>query len=538
MRQLASSLEAVDPAVLSEQREGMLALIDRVKELEDRIVARSDSERARFEKRGQLLPRERLVELFDPGAPVLELSRLAGLGLHDDDGEDEVLGGALIAEIGFIHGVRVMAICNDSAIKGGATFPWGLRKCLRAQEIALANRLPVVMLVESAGANLNYQSEVFVEGGKRFFNMARLSAAGVPQVAVVYGSSTAGGAYVPGMAEYTIMVRKNAHVFLAGPPLLLAATGEIAGEEELGGAEMHARIAGTAEFIAEDDRHATAIARSVVQSLGWPVDRPLGPGGEQPKLSVDELASIVPIDVKKPLDLREVIARIVDASKYLEVKAEYGPNMFCGFAEIEGQGVGIIGNNGPIESPEAAKTAQFIQMCTQARKPLVFLQNTTGFMVGKDAERSGIIKHGAKMIQAMSNAPIPRITVIIGASFGAGNFAMCGRAFAPDFIFSWPNSRIAVMGGAQAARVMEIVAARKAKRSGTDVSSGEFADRRNEILERFDRESTALYATARLWDDGIIDPRDTRRILAFCLATCATGRQTEVQPITFGVSRF
>jgi len=531
-------LAEFEPEILERQREGMLALVGEVRNLESRIVERSESERDRFSMRKQLLPRERVAALFDPGMPALELSPLAGLGLQDDDGTTDVMGGALIAQIGFVEGVRVMAICNDSAIKGGATFPWGLRKCLRAQEIALANRLPVVMLVESAGANLNYQAEVFVEGGKRFYNMARLSAAGVPQIAVVYGSSTAGGAYVPGMADYTIMVRGNAHVFLAGPPLLLAATGEVASEEELGGAEMHARVAGTAEFLAENDAQATVIARSVIASLNWPVQPPLGPGGDLPSYPIEDLAAIMPLDAKKPADIREVVARVVDGSRYLEVKPEYGPNMFCAFAEIEGQGVGVIGNNGPIESQEAAKTAQFIHMCTQGMKPIVFLQNTTGFMVGSAAEQSGIIKHGAKMIQAMSNAPVPRITVIVGSSYGAGNFAMCGRAFNPDFIFAWPNSRIAVMGGEQAARVLEIVAERKARRNGHEPDRERLAVQRREVVERFERESAPLFATARLWDDGIIDPRDTRRVLAFCLATCLGGKRTPVQPITFGVSRF
>jgi len=519
-----------------EQRQEMLRLTSNVEALERKVAARSASQAERFRKRGQLLPRERLALLFDPGEPQIPLSALAGLGMHDDDGENEVLGAALIVRIGIVEGVRVMAICHDSAIKGGATSPMGLAKFLRAQEIALQNRLPIVMLVESAGANLTYQSEMFVQGGRRFFNMARLSATGIPQIAVVHGSSTAGGAYIPGMSDYTIMVRHKAKIFLAGPPLLKAATGEIATDEELGGVDMHASVAGTTEFVAENDAHAVSIARSVVAQLGWPKAQPFGPGGPEPLYAADEIAGVVPPDYRKPYDIKELVIRLVDGSETLDFKPGFGSNMYCGMAEIEGMPCAFIGNNGPIQAAEAAKTAQFIQLCTQARKPIVFLQNTTGFMVGVEAERSGIIKHGAKMLQAVANTPVPKITLVVGGSFGAGNFAMCNRSYEPRFIFAWPNSRVAVMGGDQATRVLEIIAERK--NGKVDESKKDRrAQQRAEILERYDRESTALYATARLWDDGIIDPRSSRRVLALCLAVCRDADNRQLAPITFGVGR-
>jgi geranyl-CoA carboxylase beta subunit len=536
---MPSSASLIDRSsdIFSRQRQEMLDLVSEVETLERKIEARSASRTERFRKRGQLLPRERLALLFDPGEPQLPLSALAGLRMYDDDGEEEVLGAALIVRVGIVHGVRVMAICHDSAIKGGATSPIGLAKFLRAQDVAMQNRLPIVMLVESAGANLTYQSEMFIQGGKRFFNMARLSAAGIPQIAVVHGSSTAGGAYIPGMSDYTIMVRNKSKMFLAGPPLLKAATGEIADDEELGGALMHSTVAGTVEFVAEDDGQAVEIARSIVANLGWSAAEPLGPGGPPPLHDVEELAGVVPPDYRQPYDIKEIVIRLVDRSETVDFKPGFGANMLCCMAEVEGMPCAFIGNNGPIQAAEAAKTAQFIQLCTQARKPIVFLQNTTGFMVGVEAERSGIIKHGAKMLQAVANTPVPKITLVVGGSFGAGNFAMCNRSYEPRFIFAWPNSRVAVMGGDQAIRVLDII--REQKSDGPIEASDQAAldQQRQEILERYDRESTALYATARLWDDGIIDPRDSRQVLAFCLATCRDAEKRPLAPITFGVGR-
>ncbi|WP_342641798.1 acyl-CoA carboxylase subunit beta [Rhodoligotrophos ferricapiens] len=528
----------IDPAseTFATQREAMLALIAEVDALENKVRARSELARARFEERGQLLPRERLARLFDRGSPILSLTPLAGLGMHDDDGVENVLGGSVIAQIGFVNGTRVMAIANDSAIKGGATMPMGLKKYLRAQEIALANRLPVVLLVESAGANLAYQAELFAEGGRRFYNMAKLSAAGIPQVAIVHGSCTAGGAYLPGMSDYCIMVRGRAKVFLAGPPLLKAATGEIADDEELGGADMHGMVAGTAEFLADNDAEAIEIARNVIGSLGWQ-ERPASQNWQEPLYSPDELAGVVPTDYRKRYDVREVVARLVDGSDFLEFKKDFGSQIFCGFAAIEGMQCGLIGNNGPIFPEAAVKAAQFIQLCSQARKSIIYLQNTTGFMVGRDAERAGIIKHGAKMIQAVSNAPVPSITLLIGGSFGAGNFGMCGRSYDPRFIFAWPNSRISIMGAEQAATVMEIVTEQKLARKGRTPDPERMAATRVAIIQKVEAESTALAATGRMWDDGIIDPRDSRRVLAFCLRTCHEAEARQLQPITFGAAR-
>lgn len=530
----------IDPnsEVFASQRAAMLGLVERVRALESRNRARSERERARFEARGQLLPHERVEQLLDRGASYLDITPLAGLGMHDDDGESEVLGGGVIARIGFVAGVRCVVLANNSAIKGGATMPMGLKKYLRAQEIALRNRLPVVMLVEAAGANLAYQSEMFVEGGARFFNMARLSAAGIPQVTVVHGSSTAGGAYIPGMSDYVIMVRGRAKVFLAGPPLLRAATGEVADDESLGGAQMHATVSGTAEFLAGNDVEAIDLARQIVEGLGWNRGMPAtATAWPEPALSADELAGVVPTDYQRTYDAREVIARLVDGSEFLDFKTGFGPQIVAAFGDVEGIPCGFIGNNGPIVPDAAAKATQFIQLCSQARKPIVYLQNTTGYMVGVESERAGMIKHGAKMIQAVSNAPVPSITFLIGGAFGAGYFGMCGRGYEPRFLFAWPNARISVMGAEQAATVMEIIATEKAHRAGVEPDGARLAASRREIMERIESESTALFATARVWDDGIIDPRDTRRVLAFCLRTCEEARHRELQASSFGVAR-
>jgi geranyl-CoA carboxylase beta subunit len=532
-------VSTIDPGseTFLENRRAMLALQSEVATLERKVVNRSASMQSRYDERRQLLPRARLARLFDRGAPVLNLTPLAGLGMHDDDGKDNVLGGAVIAQIGFVNGTRVVALANDSAIKGGATTPMGLKKYLRAQEIALENRLPVVLLVESAGANLAYQTELFAEGGRRFFNMARLSAAGIPQIAIVHGSSTAGGAYLPGMADYCIMVRGRAKVFLAGPPLLKAATGEIATDEDLGGAQMHGTVAGTAEFLVDNDAEGVDRAREIVASLGWSVPLALQPQWNEPVYPPDELAGVVPVDYRKRYDVREVVARLVDGSEFIDFKPGFGEQIFCGFAAIEGIQCGLIGNNGPIFPDAAAKATQFIQLCSQVRKPIIFLHNTTGYMVGRDVEHAGMVKHGAKMIQAVSNAPVPKISLLIGGSFGAGNFGMCGRSYNPSFIFAWPNSRISIMGGEQAAAVMEIVTSQKLAKEGKTPDAELMASRREKIISQVDTDSSALAATGRMWDDGIIDPRDSRRVLAFCLASCRDSAHRELQPLTFGVSR-
>lgn len=520
-------------------REQMLTLVAEFRSLEQKVRDRSNSQKERFRKRGQLLPRERIALLLDKDSPWLELGTLAGLGMHDDDGKDDVLGAASIVGIGYVCGIRVMVGASDSAIKGGTTAPMGLKKNLRAQQIVLENKLPFIHLVESGGANLIYQSEIFVEGGRGFKQQARMSALGIPQITVVHGSSTAGGAYLPGLSDYVIMVKKRAKVFLAGPPLLKAATGEVANDEELGGAEMHTMVSGVAEYLAEDDADGIRLAREIFAKLPWNEQLPMIPkrSFKEPRYSPEELCGVVPVDYRRPYDVREVIARLIDGSDWLDFKPLYGPHTVCGHAMIEGWPVGIISNNGPIDADGATKAAQFIQLCCQSNTPLIYLQNTTGYMVGREAEQSGIVKHGSKMIQAVANATVPQITIHIGASFGAGNYGMCGRAYDPRFIFAWPNNRVAVMGGEQLAKVMSIVTEEKQKREGKPVDMAKLAATEKSIRDRIDRESTALFATARLWDDGLIDPRDTRKVLAFCLSICREADLRPLKPSTFGVGR-
>ena len=520
-------------------RAAMLELIREFRALEEQVRKTSNSKKDQFVKRGQLLPRERVALLLDRGSPLLELSTLAGLGMHDDDGKENVHGGGVIDGIGYVEGVRCMISASDSAIKGGTTAPMGLKKKLRSQEIALKNKLPTIHLVESGGANLNYQAQIFVEGGQGFRNQARMSAAGIPQINVVHGSSTAGGAYLPGLSDYVVMVRGRAKVFLAGPPLLLAATGEVATDEALGGAEMHATISGVADYMAADDADAIRIAREIVARLRWNDGLPSPPRREyrEPRYDPDELCGVVPVDYRKPYDVREVIARLVDDSEFLDFKPLYGVHTVCGQAEIEGQACALIGNNGPIDADGAPKAAQLIQIIWQAGTPRVFQQNTTGFMVGTEAEQRGIVKHGSKMIQAVSNATVPQLTLHIGASFGAGNYGMCGRSFDPRFIFAWPNNRIAVMGGEQAGRVLAIVAEQGARRAGRPVDHALLKAQEDKVIAQFEAESTALFATARLFDDGLIDPRDSRKVLAFCLSVCREAEVRTLEPNTFGVAR-
>ena len=531
----------VDPQSESFQRERaqMLALIDSFRTLEDRVRNTSNSQEAKFRARKQLLPRERIALLLDRGSSWLEFSTLAGFRMHDDDGKKNVLGGGIICGIGVVSGIRCVVIASDSAIKGGTITPMGMKKSLRAEAIALENKLPVVRLVESGGANLMYVGEVFVEAGRGFANQARLSARGIPQVCVMHGHSTAGGAYLPGMSDYVIMVRGRAKAFLAGPPLLKAATGEIATDEELGGAEMHCSMSGVAEYLAEDDADGIRIARDILARLPWNERLPVRAEKpwKEPRYPIEQLAGVVPTDLRQPYDMREVLARVIDDSDFLDFKPLYGSSTVCGHGAIEGHPSGFIGNNGPIDPQGATKATQFIQLCCQSGTPIVYLQNTTGFMVGKEVEQVGMIKHGAKMIQAVANATVPQITIMTGSSFGAGNYGMCGRAYEPRFLFSWPHSRIGVMGGEQAATVMRIVTEEKMAKAGKEPSAEAMATMKSEILARFDIESHSLFATARLWDDGIIDPRDTRRALATTLAVC---REAGLRPLlsnTFGVAR-
>ncbi len=514
----------------------LLAQVEQFRGLERAVIAHSAQQSEKFERRGQILPRERIARLLDRGAPFLELSTLAGWRMHDDNGEDRVMGGGSIAGIGVVSGKRALVCANDSAIKGGTISPMGLRKSLRAQEIARENKLPLIYLVESGGANLLYQSEMFVEGGRSFANQARLSAAGIPQIAVVHGSSTAGGAYLPGLSDYVILVKGKSKIFLAGPPLVKAAIGEEASDEDLGGADLHASATGLGEFLARDDAHALQMARELMAKLKW--DRiPRREKGAAPKYDAEELLGVVPVSEREPYDVREIIARIVDGSDFLDFKRDYGAETVCGFAAIDGFEVGVLGNNGAIMPDGSTKAAQFIQLCDQAGMPLIFLQNTTGYMVGREAERAGAVKHGSKMIQAVANARVTKLTVIVGGSYGAGNYGMCGRGFDPRFIFSWPNARIAVMGGPQAAKVMEIITRAKFEKSAQGVNEPVLKQMSDAIKRQLDRESTALYATARLWDDGIIDPRDTRKILSLCLAIAAEGDARALNPNAFGVAR-
>jgi len=521
-----------------QRRADMLKVIAEFRGIEKKVCEKEQQAQEKFEKRGQLLPRTRLALLLDPGAPFLELSTLAGYKMHDDkDGSGA--GGGTIAGIGYVSGVRCLVSCSNSAIKGGTISPAGLQKTQRLQEIAAENKLPLISLAESGGANLMYQSEIFIHGGRLFANQARLSAQGIPQITVVHGSSTAGGAYLPGLSDYVVMVKKKAKVFLAGPPLLKAATGEIATDEELGGAEMHGSIAGTAEFLAEDDRDGIRIGREIVDSLGWNENQPLMVKKEvqEPLYEMEELLGIVPTDFKKHYDVREVIARLVDASAFLEFKADYDSFTICGHAKLEGQTCGIIGNNGPITAKGATKAAQFIQLCCQSKTPIIYLQNTTGYMVGKDAEQSGIIKHGSKMLQAVANATVSQITIVIGGSYGAGNYGMCGRGLSPRFIFSWPNASIGVMGAEQAAQVMSMVTLGKMARLGQKPDMESIKAMENQIINRMREESSALFGTAHLWDDGIIDPRDTRKVLAFVLSISREADIRQLQPSSFGVAR-
>ena len=530
------------------RRAGMLDLLGQVRALEQRTRAKSEASRARFEQRGQLLPRERVALLLDAGAPFLELSTLAGYGMDTEDLARSVPGGGVICGIGFVSGVRCMVVVSDAGIDAGALQPMGLDKLLRAQELALENKLPYVQLVESAGANLlSYRVEDFVRGGATFRNLARLSAAGLPVVTVTHGSSTAGGAYQTGLSDYIILVRDRSRAFLAGPPLLKAATGEIATEEELGGAVMHTSVSGLGDYLAEDDRDALRLAREILAKIAWhrattpAAAQALGPRAfKPPRLDADELLGLMPLDGRRPVDMREVIARIADDSDFLAFGENYGSATLCGHFQLEGWPVGVISNNGPIDSAGAAKATHFIQACCQSRTPLLYLQNTTGFMVGRAHEEAGIIKHGSKMIQAVTNASVPQITLHCGASFGAGNYGMCGRGFQPRFCFSWPNARTAVMGAEQAAQTMRTVteAAMRRKSQGQgEVDTAQLDALEQRIVQRFDSQMSVLRTSALLLDDGVIDPRDTRAVLAFVLAVCREAEHRQPQPLQFAVAR-
>jgi len=535
----------IDPQseAFASNRAHTLRTLAEVRALEQRTRDRSAQSRPLFEKRGQLLPRDRIALLLDPGSNYLELSTLAGYGLDHPDLARCIPGAGVITGIGTVSGTRCIVVASDAGIEAGSIRAMGLEKMLRAQHLALENRLPFVHLVESAGANLlRYKVEGFVRGGAIFRNLARLSAAGVPVLTVVHGSSTAGGAYMPGLSDYVIMVRGRARAFLAGPPLLKAATGEIASEEELGGAEMHTAVSGLGEYLAQDDADGIRLARDVLQRLQWsrhltsPTQQTARPA-PPPRLDAQELLGILSPDGRKPADMREVIARIVDDSDFLEFKSLYGPATVTAHAAIEGQSVGIITNNGPLDPDGANKATHFIQACCQSGTPLLYLQNTTGYMVGQAYERGGMIKHGSKMIQAVSNATVPQFTVMCGSSFGAGNYGMCGRGYEPRFLFSWPNARTAVMGGEQAATTMRIVAEAGAKRKGLAIDEAALAAQERTIIDTFERQQSAIVTSSLMLDDGVIDPRDTRAVIGLCLGLSDEAARRTLRPMQFGVAR-
>ncbi|TKB50505.1 acyl-CoA carboxylase subunit beta [Ferrimonas sediminicola] len=516
-------------------RSAMEQALERVQQAIALVEDAAESTRPRYQARNMLMPRDRLSLLLDRDAPFLELGSLAGYRM-DDDRDGRGAGGGCIAGLGRIRGIPCVVVVDNFAVKGGTVSPMGLKKKLRMQQIALENHLPLVTLAQSGGANLNYAAETFVEGGRAFANQARLSAAGIPQLTLVHGSATAGGAYQPGLSDCVIMVRGQATMYLAGPHLLKAATGEVADDESLGGAEMHLGQAGSGEYLAEDDRDAIRQARALLPLLAQRFLLPSHPPGQPPRYPAEELLAIVPGDPRRPYDVREILARLADDSGFIDFKTGYDRQTVCGHMALDGQALGVIGNNGPITAQGAAKAAQFIQLCQQGDLPLLFVHNTTGFMVGTRAEQSGIIKHGSRLIQAVANATVPKLSLMVGGSYGAGNYAMCGRGLDPRFILAWPNSRTAVMGPVQAGQVLRSVTqARMARAGQVDPEALDALQRQTEAM--MEAASTSLACSARLWDDAIIDPRETRSHLSLLLRLCLTTAQRPLTPTSFGVSR-
>lgn len=513
----------------------MQELVSKLKDTVKKVsLGGGEKARARHLQHGKLLPRDRLQQLLDLGSPFLELSQLAALNVYDDD----VPAAGIITGIGYIHQQECMIIMNDATVKGGSYYPLTVKKHLRAQEIAKENNLPCIYIVDSGGAYLPMQDEVFPDKehfGRIFYNQAQLSAQNIPQIAIVMGSCTAGGAYVPAMADESIMVRNQATIFLAGPPLVKAATGEVISPEELGGADIHCKKSGVADYYAENDTHALQMARNVVKNLNRTKNISLKRiDSLEPAYSFDELEGIIPCDPRKPFDIREIIARIVDNSELDEFKALFGTTLVCGFAHLYGYPVGIIANNGILFGDSALKGTHFIELCCKRNIPLIFLQNITGFMVGSKYEASGIAKHGAKMVAAVSAAQVPKFTVIVGGSFGAGNYAMCGRAYAPRFLWSWPNARISVMGGEQAANVLAQINRDKHAKHNTIWPQDEEESFKDKLREQFETQGNPYYASARLWDDGVINPQDTRKILGLSLSAALNA---PIQPTQFGIFR-
>ncbi|MFT4920542.1 MAG: 3-methylcrotonyl-CoA carboxylase beta subunit [Zhongshania aliphaticivorans] len=534
MTVLKSNINSRDPS-FAENAAHMQAQVDDLK----RIVAATtlgggEKSQRRHTERGKLLPRERINVLLDVGTPFLELSQLAAYEVY----EEELAAGGIITGIGRICGQECMVIANDATVKGGSYFPLTVKKHLRAQTIAQENHLPCIYLVDSGGANLPRQDEVFPDRehfGRFFFNQANMSAMGIPQIAVVMGSCTAGGAYIPAMADESIIVREQGTIFLAGPPLVKAATGEVVSAEDLGGADVHCRTSGVADHYAQNDHHALQLARNAVKRLNRrkPQSLDVAPS-QEPAYPADEIYGIIPKDSRKPYDVREIIARVVDGSDFDEFKALYGTTLICGFARIFGYPVGIVANNGILFSESAQKGTHFIELCAQRKIPLIFLQNITGFMVGQQYEAGGIAKHGAKMVMAVACAKVPKLTVLIGGSFGAGNYGMCGRAYDPRFMFMWPNARISVMGGEQAAGVMAQIKRDQYERENQDWPTDEEKAFKQPILDTYEKQGHPYYASARLWDDGVIDPADTRMVLGLSLSASLN---KPIEDSTFGVFR-
>ena len=534
MPRIESQLNRKDPE-FGRRAEHHRALADDLRErLAQTALGGPERSREKHVARGKLLPRERVRTLLDPGSPFLEISPMAAHGLYDDAAP----AAGVVAGIGRIEGTECMVVANDATVKGGTYYPMTVRKHLRAQEIALENHLPCIYLVDSGGAFLPMQDQVFPDKehfGRIFYNQARLSAKNIPQIAVVMGSCTAGGAYVPAMCDEAIIVKEQGTIFLGGPPLVKGATGEEVDAETLGGADVHTRLSGVADHFAENDTHALAMARDIVSHLNRRrADGPTTADVRGPAYPADDLYGILPTDTRYPFDVREIIARLVDGSEFTEFKARYGTTLICGFARIHGMPVGIVANNGILFSESALKGAHFIELCNQRDIPLIFLQNITGFMVGKKYEQSGIARDGAKMVTAVACSHVPKFTVIIGGSFGAGNYAMCGRAYGARFLWTWPNARISVMGGEQAARVLATVKRDGLERAGETWSEADEEAFKQPIRDQYERQGHPYYATARLWDDGVIDPADTRRVLGLALAASLNA---PIEKGRFGVFR-
>ncbi len=518
----------------------MLALVDQLRELEDRAREKSDQRRQRFVERGQLTPRERLTHLLDPGMPFLSLYNLASYLVDDKNPQTSIPGANMITGIGYVSGVRSVIFVDDSGISAGAATAKSVEKGLGCLKIALEQKLPFIHLVESAGANLmEYTVEMWAHGGGMFHGLAKLSAAGIPTVTVLHGPSTAGGAYQPGLSDYVIGVKKNGMAALAGAALVRAATGEIASDDELGGVQMHATTTGLVEYLANNDADGIDIAREVIDNLGWNEVRFKSGVVEfdEPVFAPDEIAGLVGADTQQAYDVRELISRIVDGSHFTDFKPDYGVSTVCCQSSIHGRRCGIIGNNGPIDPQGATKAAQFMQLCDASNLPLIFLHNTTGYIVGTQSEQAGMIKHGSKMIQAVSNVRVPKIAFYVGASFGAGNYGMCGFAYEPDFLFSWPNAKTGVMGGEQAALTMSMVIKNAAKRRGQELDEEVLSAQSAKIKTHFDQQSHAFYTSGHLLDHGIIDPRDTRKVAGFCLSICQDAKARDLNPNSFGVAR-